>query len=136
MDWLLEDPTRCSYLADLVVAVHFGVVAFVLGGAIMILLGGLRDWSWVRGPVFRLIHFGVVLVVALQQELCFLTVWELELRERAGKGIEEASFVGRILHDWLFVDVELVVLQRIYMVFGLIVLLGLFAVRPRAWSQR
>ena len=136
MDWLLEDPTRCSYLADLVVAVHFAVVAFVLGGAIMILLGGLRAWSWVRGPVFRLIHFGVVLVVALQQELCFLTVWELELRERAGKGIEEASFVGRILHDWLFVDVELVVLQRIDMVFGLIVLLGLFAVRPRAWSQR
>ena len=72
MDWLLEDPTRCSYLADLVVAVHFAVVAFVLGGAIMILLGGLRAWSWVRGPVFRLIHFGVVLVVALQQELCFI----------------------------------------------------------------
>ena len=136
MDWLLEDPDRCSYLADLVVAVHFAVVAFVLGGAIMILIGGLRAWSWVRGPVFRLIHFGVVLVVALQQELCFLTVWELELRERAGKGIEEASFVGRLLHDWLFVEVELATLQQIYIAFGVLVLLGLFAVPPRLKTQR
>jgi hypothetical protein len=136
VDWLLGDPDRCLLLADLVVALHFAVVAFVLGGAIMILIGGLRGWKWVRDPVFRLIHFAVVLVVALQQELCFLTVWELDLRERAGKGIEEASFVARILHDWLFVDVELVVLQRIYIAFGALVLLGLLAVRPRAWAQR
>ena len=136
MDWLFGDPDRCLLLADLVVALHFAVVAFVLGGAIMILIGGLRGWKWVRGPVFRLIHFCVVLVVALQQELCFLTVWELDLRERAGKGIEEASFIARILHDWLFVDVELVVLQRIYIAFGALVLLGLFAVRPRSWAQR
>ncbi len=136
MDWLLGDPSRCLWLADLVVALHFAIVAFVLGGAIMIPLGGLCGWRWVRGPAFRLIHFGVVLVVALQQELCFLTVWELDLRERAGKGIEEASFVARILHDWLFVDVELAVLQRIYIAFGALVLLGLFAVRPRSWAQR
>jgi len=136
VDWLLGDPDRCLWLADLVVALHFVVVAFVLGGAIVILIGGLRGWKWVRVPVFRLIHFGVVTVVALQQELCFLTVWELDLRERAGKGIEEASFVARILHDWLFVDVELVVLQRVYMAFGALVLLGLIAVRPRFRAQR
>ena len=63
-------------------------------------------------------------------------MWELDLRERGGKGIEEASFVARILHDWLFVDVELVVLQRIYIAFGALVLLGLLAVRPRFKAQR
>ena len=136
MDWLLEDPDRCLWLADLIVAIHFAVVAFALGGAIAILLGGIRRWEWVRRPVFRLVHLVVVAAVALQQELCFLTVWEIALRERAGKGIEEASFVGRVLHDWLFVDVELATLQRIYIAFGVLVLVGLFAVRPRFRRQR
>ena len=49
MDWLLEDPDRCLWLADLLVATHFAVVAFALGGAIAILIGGLRRWEWVRG---------------------------------------------------------------------------------------
>jgi len=136
MDWLLSDPGRCLWLADLVVAVHFCVVAFALGGAIGILVGGIRGWEWVRGRVFRLIHFGVVLAVAFQQELCFMTEWEIELRERAGKGIEEASFVGRLLHDWLFVDVDLATLQKIYIAFGVLVALGLFTVPPRFKRQR
>ena len=136
MDWLFGDPDRCLWLADLVVAVHFVVVAFALGGAIAIGLGGIRRWEWVRRPVFRLVHFGVVAAVALQQEFCFLTDWEIDLRERAGKGIEDASFVGRLLHDWLFIDLELAVLQRIYLAFGVLVLVGLFAVRPRFRRQR
>ena len=136
MDWLLSDPGRCLWLADLVVAVHFVVVAFVLFGAIATLVGGIRRWEWVRGPLFRIIHFAIVLVVVLQQELCFLTEWEIELRSRAGKGVEEASFIGRLLHEWLFVDVELATLQKIYIAFGVLVLLGLFAVPPRFKRQR
>ena len=136
MEWLLSDPDRCLWLADLVVAVHFTIVAFVFFGAIAILVGGMRRWEWVRGPVFRLTHLGIVLVVALQQELCFLTDWEIELRSRAGKGIEEASFVGRLLHDWLFVDVDLATLQKIYIAFGALVVLGLFTVRPHFKRQR
>ncbi len=136
MDWLLADPDRCLWIADLIVTVHFVVVAFVLFGAIAILVGGMRRWEWVRGPVFRILHFGIVLVVAIQQELCFLTDWEIDLRARAGKGIEEASFVGRLLHDWLFIDVELATLQRIYLAFGALVLVGIFAVRPRFRRQR
>jgi hypothetical protein len=136
VDWLLSDPGRCLWLADLIVAIHFLVVTFALGGAIAILIGGIRRWEWVCGRVFRLLHFAVVLAVALQQELCFLTEWEIDLRARAGKGIEEASFVGRLLHDWLFVDVDLATLQKTYIVFGVLVLLGLFAVPPRLGRQR
>ena len=136
MDWLLSDTDRCLWLADLVVAVHFVVVAFVLFGAIAILVGGIRRWEWVRGSIFRFLHLGIVLVVVLQQELCFLTDWEIELRSRAGKGIEEASFIGRLLHEWLFVDVELATLQKIYIAFGVLVALGLFTVPPRLKRQR
>ena len=136
MDWLLGDPDRCLFLADLVVTVHFAVVAIVLLGAIAIPFGGWRGWEWVRGRVFRLVHFAIVLVVALQQELCFLTLWEIDLRERAGRSIEEASFVGRLLHDWLFVDVDLATLQKSYIAFGVLVLIGLFTVPPRLGRQR
>ena len=136
MDWLLADPDRCLWIADLIVTVHFVVVVFALGGAIAIVIGGIRRWEWVRRPVYRLVHLGVVAAVALQQELCFLTDWEIDLRARAGKGIEEASFVGRLLHDWLFIDVELATLQRIYLAFGALVLVGVFAVRPRFRRQR
>ena len=136
MGWLTSDPDRCLLLADLVVTVHFGIVAFVLLGALAIPLGGWRGWEWVRARSFRLIHFVVVLVVALQQDLCFLSRWEIDLREMAGRGIEEASFVGRLLHDWLFVEVDLATLQRIYIAFGVLVLLGLFAVPPRLKAQR
>ena len=136
MDWLLEDPDRCLWLADLLVATHFAVVAFALGGALALRIGGLRRWEWVRGLVFRFTHLAVVVAVALQPKLCFLTDWEIELRARAGKGIEEASFVGRILHEWLFVEVELATLQRIYIYFGVLVLVGLFTVRPRRRPQR
>jgi hypothetical protein len=136
LDWLLSDPDRCLLLADSIVALHFAVVAFALGGAIAILIGGLRGWEWVRGLVFRFVHLAVVAAVALQQDLCFLTDWEIDLRARAGRGIEEASFVGRILHEWLFVKVDLVTLQRCYMAFGVLVLLGLVAVRPRRRAAR
>ena len=40
MGWLTSDPDRCLLLADLVVTVHFGIVAFVLLGALAIPLGG------------------------------------------------------------------------------------------------
>jgi len=143
LDWLLGDPVdpqRCLWLADLVVTLHFAVVAFALGGAIAIVLGGTFRWEWVRRPVFRLPHLTVTTIVAVQALLdvtCFLTDWEKDLRKLAGKEeIEEAGFIGRLLHDWLFIEVEQAVLTPIYVVFGLLVLTGLFFVRPRFKSQR
>ena len=111
-----------------------------ISGALAIVFGGIFRWEWVRRPIFRLSHLTVTTIVAVQALLkvtCFLTDWEKELRRLAGKvEIEEASFIGRLLHEWLFVDVELATLQKIYIAFGVLVLLGLFAVPPRFKRQR
>ena len=45
-----------SFLADLIVVVHFCYVAFTVGGELVILLGGACRWQWVRNLRFRIVH--------------------------------------------------------------------------------
>ena len=57
--------------ADLVLLLHFAIVAFVVGGLACTLIGNLRSWHWVNGLWFRLTHLGAVLYVAVNP----LTMW-------------------------------------------------------------
>lgn len=123
-----------ALLADTIVVVHLGIVVFVVVGELLVLLGGALRWSWVRGMVFRSVHLAVVLFVALEGAfgvLCPLTRWEHDLRVRAGQTARNGSFVGRLAHDLLFVDVPLPVLNACYVAFGVLVLASLVLVRPR-----
>lgn len=83
-------------MADAALAVHALVVVFNVGGLIAILVGGLRDWGWIRHRGFRVTHLGLVAFVTLEALLgftCPLTTLEDGLR-----GIETTqSFVGRWL---------------------------------------
>lgn len=137
MDWLPDDPDTCLLLADVVVCVHFSVVAFLLGGQLAILAGWPLRWDWVRGLRFRLLHLGLMVLVAVQSVfgvLCPLTTLENELRWRAGQPLEQASFIGRWLHELLFVDVEPATLAWCYCGFGVLVLCSLFLV-PVRWRR-
>src|SRR5262249_30053427 len=49
-------PVLYKLAADLVVVVHFGYVSFVLVGQVLILLGVMCRWRWVRNPWFRWLH--------------------------------------------------------------------------------
>ncbi len=123
-----------SHLADLVVVVHFLYVLGVVCGFLLILVGGLRGWRWVRNRVFRALHLLATLVVPLQalwEHECPLTTWERDLRYEAGEGISEASFVGRLLHEWLFVDLPMDSLTWIYVGFGLLVVAATWFVPPQ-----
>src|SRR5262245_472887 len=94
-------------LADLIVAVHSGYVAFVLVGQILIVAGLLRGWGWVRNWWFRVAHLAAIVIVALEAVFdvpCPLTVWEARLREWAGQEASKGTFVGDLLHDLIFVD--------------------------------
>ena len=51
-------------LADLVVIVHFAYVGFVVIGQLLILIGIVLRWQWIRNPWFRLIHLAMILIVA------------------------------------------------------------------------
>src|SRR5947209_20159856 len=97
-------------LADLLVAFHVGYVLFVVGGLLAILVGGVRGWQWVHNRWFRGVHFLMIAVVALEAMAglnCPLTTWEGELRRLGGGTVSDATFVGRMMHALIFLDLPL-----------------------------
>jgi hypothetical protein len=116
-----------------VVGIHFVVVLFVVSLPFLVLVGSRRDWAWVRNPWLRYSHLAIlayVLINALRGEWCFLTTWESRLRESAGQSVEQASFIGRLLHRIVFIDVDLVYINAATMIFSCFVLVSLIAVKP------
>jgi hypothetical protein len=121
-------------LADVLVVLHAGYVGFVIFGEVLILVGGWRGWRWVRNFTFRAVHLAMILVVvaeALFGILCPLTEWEHRLRRLAGQTPEEGSFIGRWVHELLFVDLPQEMLTAIYCLFGLLVLGSMIFLPPR-----
>lgn len=123
-----------AFLADVVVALHAVYVGFVVGGLVAILLGAVLRWRWVRNRWFRLTHMLAIIIVAgeaLANVACPLTVWENELRRRAGQDVSEAGFLGRCLHNLIFFDLPAWVFTAGYFGFALFVLATLLLVPPR-----
>src|SRR5262249_24175615 len=74
-------------LADLIVVLHATYFSFVVFGLLLILLGVVFRWGWVRNFWFRTLHLtaiGIVVLEALIGMNCPLTDWEDRLREMAG----------------------------------------------------
>lgn len=90
-----------SLAADALLVVHFGIVAFVVGGLILTWVGAALGWRWVRNRAFRYLHLAAIVFVALEAlagYACPLTLWEDALRGGARPG----SFIGRWVHKLLF----------------------------------
>lgn len=124
-------------LADLVVVLHAAYVSFVVVGLLLILIGGLAGWQWVRNLWFRLLHLvmiGVVVFESLAQITCPLTTWEDALRRRAGESVQEGAFLARWAHDLIFIDAPPWVFTVAYCLFGLVVVVTLIAIPPR-WTK-
>src|SRR3954454_19483068 len=94
--------------ADVVVFVHVRYVGYVVLGQVAILAAGTFKWQWGRNPWFRFTHLTAILIVVgeeIANVRCPLTVWEERLREMSGQVITTGqTFVGRLLHDLLFLD--------------------------------
>jgi hypothetical protein len=121
-------------LADVVVAVHAAYVAFVVVGLLLILLGILFRWSWVRNPWFRLAHFAAILIVAGEAVCdfeCPLTVWERHLRTLGGDPARGGTFVGNLLHDLIFIDAPQWAFTVAYVAFALFVAATFLIAPPR-----
>ena len=89
-------PASAAVLADAILALHVGVVAFVVLGTVAILTGGPLGWRWVRNRSFRITHLALTAFIALQAwlgKLCPLTEWEQALRRRAGHDAYAGSFI-------------------------------------------
>jgi len=124
-----------GFWADVLVVFHTAYVGFVVVGQLLILLGLLFRWGWVRNPWFRSIHLAAILVVAAEayfQYTCPLTTWENQLRELAHQPVRGESFVGRLMNEILFSEsynAELV--NKLHIAFGVLVLLTFLLAPPR-----
>jgi hypothetical protein len=127
------------FLADLMVVAHAAYVGFVVFGLAAILVGVVFRWAWVRNLWFRLVHLLAILVVAAEALLgivCPLTTWEDGLREAAGETVQEGSFVGRWVHELLFVEAPPWGLTLAYCLFALAVVLAFVLAPPQRKRAR
>jgi hypothetical protein len=124
------------FLADLTAAVHLAILGFVVIGELVIVVGGLCGWGWVRNFWFRLAHLVTILIVvveALCAYPCPLTTWEGQLRVLGGGVASDQTFVERIVHPILFREGLLFndpALQASYYIFGALVLATFILVPP------
>jgi hypothetical protein len=113
-----------SLLADAVLLLHVVVVAFVVLGLVVIVIGNLRRWGWVNHPGFRLAHLAAIAVVVAQSwldVLCPLTGLEMWLRAQAGDETYAGSFIQHWLQAVLYYDAPAWVFTAGYTLFGLAV---------------
>lgn len=121
-------------IADAIVAVHVAYVSYVVLGQLLIWLGLALHWSWVRNPWFRWTHLIAITLVGAEALLnieCPLTVWERGLRGLAGQEASGASFMGRLLHNLIFVDWPPWCIDCLHVVFAVIVLATFVLAPPR-----
>jgi hypothetical protein len=122
-----------SVLATAILVAHVAFVAFVVCGFLLIVAGLLLRWSWIHNLYFRIAHLAAVGCVVAQAwlgQICPLTVWENELRRRAGQSGYSKTFVEHWLHEFLFYEAEPWVFTAIYTCFGVLVVVAWFLGKP------
>lgn len=121
-------------LADAVLAIHFGVVVFIVGGLVAILVGNALGWRWVNGWWFRVAHLAAIAIVVLQAwlgQLCPLTVLESWLRVQAGSASYTKSFIEYWLQRLLFFEAPFWMFTAAYTAFAVVVALAWWRFPPR-----
>ena len=124
-----------SVLADAVLVLHLGVVGFVVGGLVAVIVGNRLRWRWVNRWWFRAAHLGAIGFVVLQAWLgatCPLTSLERWLREQADIG---GRYRGGFVEHWvgrlLFHEAPPWVFTLVYTAFGAVVVLSWLRWPPR-----
>jgi Protein of Unknown function (DUF2784). len=129
-----------AFLADAIVVLHFCIVSFCVGGELIILIGAIFKWRWIKSMAFRIAHLAVVLYVALEALLgvsCPLTVWEYDLRMAAHQNYDrDLSFVARLIRSIIFYDFPAWVFTAMYVGFGALVLATLIFIPPLRRKKR
>lgn len=117
-------------LADAVLAIHFGVAAFIALGLLLIPMGKLRGWHWVRHRRLRILHAALMVFVALEAVIgmtCPLTTLEAYLRGTEAQASFWAYHIGRLLY-W---DLPLAFFLILYLACAAWVIWLWFFCRPR-----
>jgi hypothetical protein len=125
-----------TVLADMILILHFAYVAFVVVGLLIVWVGWLCHWRFVRNFWFRFAHLlaiGVVAAESVAGIVCPLTVWENDLRLLAGGGGHYGgSFVQHWLHRVMFFEASETTFTILYVLFFVAVASSLWLVKPRS----
>jgi hypothetical protein len=93
-------PGVAGGLADLVLALHAAVAAFVILGLLLTVAGNVVGWRWVNNLWFRVAHLlaiGAVVAESWLGMVCPLTTLEMWLRSLAG----DSAYSGGFVEHWL-----------------------------------
>lgn len=124
--------------ADSILLVHALCVVFVVLGLILIVVGKLLHWSWVRNRWFRIVHMATIGVVVVQSwlgRICPLTIWEMALRQKGGGSTYEGGFIAHWLGWLLYYEAPAWVFVVAYTLFGTVALASWFWVRPYPFAR-
>ena len=120
-------------LADLIAVIHLGYVIFVILGFILIILGIIFKWKWIKNLWFRITHLLAIVGVALEALMginCPLTVLEFRLRYTSYPSDEKASFIGNIIDSLLFYNAPGWLFTTIYTAFAIVVIITFIMAPP------
>ncbi len=112
---------------------HLGYAAFVVIGFVLILAGALCRWRWIRNRVFRMLHLGCIVLVAVEAvvgQICPLTLLENWLLVAAGQSGYERTFIGQLLFDLLYYDFPAWVFTLVYLTLAALTGLTLLLIPP------
>jgi len=131
----MRDDLAYQLLADAVLSLHFLVVAFVIGGLVLVIVGNLNAWQWVNALWFRLLHLAAITVIVAQTWLgaaCPLTSLEMWLRAKSGAATYNDSFIEHWIQRLLYYDAPSWVFTLVYSLFGLLVAASWWRFPPTA----
>ena len=120
--------------ADFIVVLHAGFVLFVVLGQVLVMVGGIRGWTWVRNLWFRIVHLLAIGTVVMESWFgipCPLTVWETSLREKAGEQPYRGDFIAHWVEEMLYFQFPHWVFTLVYSLFGALVVGTLVWLPPR-----
>ena len=120
-------------LADIIAIIHLGYVIYVILGFILIVVGIICRWKWIRNLPFRITHLLAIVGVACEALLgidCPLTVLEFKLRYALNLSEEKVSFIGAILDSLLYYNAPGWLFTIIYAAFAIAVVITFIIAPP------
>lgn len=120
----MNNQATYQVFADITLLLHVLVVAFVVIGLILIIVGNRFKWQWVNLLWFRLLHLTTILFVVAEAWLgltCPLTTLEMWLRKKAGGHYYDGGFVQHWLQQLLYWDFPSWVFTIMYSLFAILV---------------
>jgi hypothetical protein len=106
-------------MADSVLAGHVMIILFNIFGLLVVPIGGLFGWRFVRVRWWRILHVVLLAAVAVQALLgraCILTLWQAAL---AGAAAQPPPLFARLINGLIYWPLPIWVFAALYtVVFG------------------